>query len=118
MAFPQVPANNGGFSNTDITNHVVNLPANISAGDCLLVFFASDGNPTITFPGGWTFEGLKLGSVVKVIDEDLAIDIQTRIVKIIWDLSEPLNTKIEVANVSKDVIESLGRDYRWRQKFY
>jgi len=37
---------------------------------------------------------------------------------IIWDLSDPLNTEVEVANVSKDVIEELGRDYRWRQKFY
>jgi len=67
---------------------------------------------------GWTFEGLQLGNVVKIIDEELGIDVQTRIVKIVWDLSDPLNTEIEVANMSRDVIEKLGRDYRWRQKFY
>jgi hypothetical protein len=67
---------------------------------------------------GWTFEELQLGNVVSIIDKELGINVQTRIVKIIWDLSEPLNTKIEVANMSRDVIEQLGRDYRWRQKFY
>jgi hypothetical protein len=67
---------------------------------------------------GWTFEELQLGSIVSIIDEELGINVQTRIVKIIWDLSEPLNTQIEVANMSRDVIEQLGRDYRWRQKFY
>jgi hypothetical protein len=67
---------------------------------------------------GWTFEEIQLGNVIRIMDEELGIDVQTRIVKIIWDLSEPLNTKIEVANMSKDVIEQLGRDYRWREKFY
>lgn len=67
---------------------------------------------------GWTFEELQLGNVVKIIDEELGIDVQTRIVKIVWDLSDPINTVVEVANMSKDVIEQLGRDYRWRQKFY
>ena len=67
---------------------------------------------------GKTFEGLQLGNVVKIIDEDLGIDVQTRIVKITWDLSAPLNTEVEVANMSRDVIEKLGRDYRWRTKFY
>jgi Protein of unknown function (DUF1142). len=61
---------------------------------------------------GWTFEELQLGNIVKIIDEDLGIDVQTRIVKITWDLSDPLNTEVEVANISKDVIEQLGRDYR------
>ena len=67
---------------------------------------------------GWTFEELQLGNIVKIVDEDLGIDVQARIVKIIWDLSDPLNTEIKVANMSKDVIEQLGRDYHWRQKFY
>lgn len=54
MAFPQVDAVNGGNNTEDSTEHTVNLPANISAGNLLLVFFASDEVPTITFPEGWT----------------------------------------------------------------
>lgn len=54
MAFPQVAAVNGGNDTVNRTDHTVNLPAGIQAGDLLLVFFASDGNPTITFPEGWT----------------------------------------------------------------
>lgn len=54
MAFPVVAAVNGGNNPGDTANHTVNLPAGINAGDLLLVFFASDGNPTIGFPGGWT----------------------------------------------------------------
>jgi len=53
MAFPQVVAVNGG-NHADATEHPVNLPADISAGDLLLVFFSADSIPTITFPGGWT----------------------------------------------------------------
>lgn len=52
--FPQVAAVNGGSMGADNVNHTVNLPAGIAAGDLLLVFFASDGAPTITFPAGWT----------------------------------------------------------------
>ena len=54
MAFPQVAAVNGGNNPFTTTNHTVNLPAGIEAGDLLLVFFASYGAPTITFPEGWT----------------------------------------------------------------
>lgn len=54
MAFPQVAAVNGGNDTTNQTNHTVNLPSGIEAGNLLLVFFASDGGPTITFPEGWT----------------------------------------------------------------
>jgi hypothetical protein len=52
MAYPQVAAVNGGGDNVG-TNHTVNLPADISAGDLLLVLFASDEAPTIAFPAGW-----------------------------------------------------------------
>jgi hypothetical protein len=53
MAFPTVAAVNGGFETANDTNHIVNLPSGIAAGDLLLVFFSADGNPTITLPGGW-----------------------------------------------------------------
>lgn len=52
--FPQVAAVNGGNNPVNNTNHTVNLPAGINAGDLLLVFFASEDAVTITFPGGWT----------------------------------------------------------------
>lgn len=54
MAFPVVAAVNGGNEDSASTNHTVNLPADISADDLLLVFFVADGDPTITFPEGWT----------------------------------------------------------------
>ena len=54
MAFPQVAAVNGGGNTTNTTSHTVNLPSGIVSGNLLLVFFASDGTPTITFPSGWT----------------------------------------------------------------
>jgi hypothetical protein len=67
---------------------------------------------------GWTFETLTLGNIVKVVDEDLGIDVSTRIVKLVRNLTDPLDIKIEVANISKDIIAQLGRDFRWRQQFY
>jgi hypothetical protein len=53
-SFPTVAAVNGGNNTSNSTNHTVNLPSGIVSGNLLLVFFVSDGNPTITFPGGWT----------------------------------------------------------------
>ncbi len=49
----QDTANSAQTSNTD--THTVSLPSNISAGDLLIVFFAVDANPTITWPtaDGW-----------------------------------------------------------------
>jgi len=52
--FPQVAAVNGGNNNSNATSHTVNLPSGIASGDLLLVFFASDGSPTITFPNEGT----------------------------------------------------------------
>jgi hypothetical protein len=54
MAYPQVAASNNSAQATATYDHTVNLPANISAGNLLLVFFVVDSNPTITFPEGWT----------------------------------------------------------------
>ena len=53
-SFPAVEGVNGGNDVVNQTNHTVNLPAGIEAGDLLLAFFASDDLPVITFPGGWT----------------------------------------------------------------
>jgi len=86
MAFPQVAAVNGGNNAVNSTEHTVNLPADISADDLLLVFFASDAIPTITFPGGWTLlfqevrqTFVKMGVWYRVADgeEDATIVVTT-----------------------------------------
>lgn len=53
MAFPQVANSNVGTTAAD-TTHVITLPANIVAGNLLMVFFATDGDNTITNWGGFT----------------------------------------------------------------
>ncbi len=54
-AFPVVAAVNGGTDPGDVVNHTVDLPAGIVAGNLILIFFAVDGDPAITFPAGdWT----------------------------------------------------------------
>lgn len=67
MAYPTVAATNNSNSTTlNATTHTVNLPANISAGDLLLIFFSSAGGiegASINTPSGWSSLGLKLGSV-------------------------------------------------------
>jgi hypothetical protein len=39
---------------TDTTDHNVNMPATVDAGDLLIVLFTNDGSATVTTPGGWT----------------------------------------------------------------
>jgi len=39
---------------TDTTDHNVNMPATIDAGDLLIVFFTNDGGAGVTTPSGWT----------------------------------------------------------------
>jgi len=53
MAFPIVAATNKGHTAGGYS-HTVNLPANISAGNLLVVVFVCDSNPTVGFPVGWT----------------------------------------------------------------
>lgn len=67
---------------------------------------------------GLTFEALTLGSIVRIIDEDLDINVTARIVKITRDLSNPMNIKVEIANKVRDVIDDLNRDFRWRNENY
>jgi len=69
MAFPQVEATNHSVEASNTTSHTVSLPASISSGETLLVFFSTDGGNTATFPEGWTkFFGKDNGS-----DNHLAI---------------------------------------------
>jgi hypothetical protein len=50
--FPVVQATNTSGESSDVTSHTVSLPANISAGDLLIVFFSCDANETVTWPTG------------------------------------------------------------------
>lgn len=54
MAYPVVAAVNGGNNAVNSSTHQVNLPSGIQANDLLIVFFAADGSPTITFPNEGT----------------------------------------------------------------
>ena len=38
---------------TDTTDHYVDMPATVDAGDLLIVLFTNDGNATVTTPAGW-----------------------------------------------------------------
>lgn len=53
--FPTVLATNtsGEFA-ANVTSHTVSLPSGIVSGNLLIVCFAVDAGPTITWPGGWT----------------------------------------------------------------
>jgi len=52
--FPVVAAINGGNNWEHELTHAINLPTGISAGDLLLVLFASDRYTQISWPSGWS----------------------------------------------------------------
>ena len=52
--FPQVASVTETAFGTDTTNHYVNMPATVNAGDLLIVLFTNDGSATVTTPAGWT----------------------------------------------------------------
>jgi uncharacterized repeat protein (TIGR02543 family) len=39
---------------TDTTDHYVDMPATVNAGDLLIVLFTNDGSATVTTPDGWS----------------------------------------------------------------
>lgn len=50
---------------------------------------------------GYKHENYGLGDVVRVVDEELQLDINTRIVRIEKDILEPWNTKVELSTTIK-----------------
>lgn len=44
-------------STTSGTSHTITPPANVEAGDLVILFFTSDGNRTLGVPTGWTILG-------------------------------------------------------------
>lgn len=55
MAFPTISDadTKSGTVTTNSASWTLTYPTNIAAGDLLLAFVASDGNPTETWPGSW-----------------------------------------------------------------
>ena len=65
----------------------------------------------------FSFESLQLGSIVKVIDEELGIDVETTIVKIEHpDLLHPEQMNLELSTRTKDITDTLLEVYD-RQQF-
>lgn len=63
LAFPTVAGETGDIRLTSSTTQNVILPTPIDAGDLLLIFLATDGAPTYTWPSGWNQAGNNLFSV-------------------------------------------------------
>jgi len=47
MTFPVIAATNQGVSGANTTNHTINLPTGIVAGNLLMIFFTTDGNNSV-----------------------------------------------------------------------
>jgi len=54
LAAPVVASVTETAFGTDTTNHYVNMPATVNAGDLLIALFTNDGSSTVTTPAGWT----------------------------------------------------------------
>lgn len=67
-AFPTVQTT-ATSTNGETASHTVNLPSGIASGDLLIIALAVDGNPTITWPSGWTQFG---ANVIPAAEHTLA----------------------------------------------
>jgi len=54
LAAPEVDSVTDTAFDTDTTDHNVDMPATVDAGDLLIVIFTNDGSATVTTPGGWS----------------------------------------------------------------
>jgi preprotein translocase subunit YajC len=53
LAAPVVDSVTETAFGTDTTDHYVDMPATVDAGDLLIVLFTNDGTATVTTPAGW-----------------------------------------------------------------
>ena len=51
---PTIESRATSAETTDPTSHTVTMPAGVVSGDLIIVGFATDGNPSVTWPEGWT----------------------------------------------------------------
>lgn len=62
---------------------------------------------------GFSFDALKLGSIVTVIDEELGIDVSVRVTRLIRpDLLAPQKIYLELSNKTKSLADSISDIYR------
>jgi hypothetical protein len=54
LAAPVVASVTETAFDTDTTDHYVDMPATVNAGDLLIVLFTNDGSATVTTPAGWS----------------------------------------------------------------
>ena len=66
MTFPVVESVTESSFSTNTTNHTVDLPATVGAGNLLLMIFTSYGSSTQTTPSGWTALDKQQGSTTSV----------------------------------------------------
>lgn len=60
---------------------------------------------------GIDWEALSLGSVVRLIDEELDIDVEVQIVRIIYDLVKGQNIQVELATTSLNILDIVPGNY-------
>lgn len=59
------------------------------------------------------FEALQLGSIIQVIDEELSIAVEVRVIKIVHlDLLHPENIEIELSNRTRDLGDTIVNIYK------
>jgi|GEM_PF-4409212 len=71
---------------------------------------------TKDYIAAWEFEDYRLGNVVKVIDEDLGIDVWCRVTRITRDLFNPAKAHLELENIPGEV--DIHKDERWEREKY
>jgi hypothetical protein len=54
VTFPVIASISGGNRTTDSTTQTVTMPSGVTTGDLLIAILCCDGNPTFTWPAGWT----------------------------------------------------------------
>lgn len=64
----------------------------------------------------FSFDELQLGSIIRVIDEDLGIDVSVSVIKITHhDLANPQNMTVELSSRVRDIIDTLMEVYGIQQ---
>lgn len=66
---------------------------------------------------GYEDEGIDLGDVVTVYDEDSGIDVKTRVVRMRYSVEEPWNSEIELSTVRQDLSQTIGQVVRAFEQF-
>ena len=69
---------------------------------------------------GFSFDGLSLGNLVRVMDEGISLDVSTRITRLVRSLTDRMNVGVELANREKTILDKtdFAKDPRWRQHYY